>query len=240
MQQQTGTSAGVTDAADDVADRLAALLLDRFGTVDRPVVVAVGGPGGTGKTTLALRLRERLPDAAVLRLDDYKTARALRKEQGIYGAHPSANRMALVAEHLGLLRAGVAFEKPVYVAADGEATCTERYLPRRFNLVDGEVATYHVFRGLVDFSIFVDAHWRTQLETRLTRDIDERGYTPEKAIATFLHSNLREYAEHGAESRTWADVGLHRHPGGAMEILWVRGEAPPPGLGSTSHAGSKA
>ena len=66
-----------------------------------------------------------------------------------------------------------------------------------------------VVLGLDDFSIFIDAHWRTQLHTRIERDILERGYTPRKAIETFLHSNLLEFETYGASSKNWADVHLH-------------------------------
>ena len=44
---------------------------------------------------------------------------------------------------------------------------------------------------------------------RVNRDINERGYTPKKAIAAFLYSNLHEFAEYGEESRKWADVHIH-------------------------------
>ncbi|MFW6457019.1 MAG: dihydrodipicolinate synthase family protein, partial [Planctomycetota bacterium] len=49
---------------------------------------------------------------------------------------------------------------------------------------------------------------RTQLKTRLERDMDDRNYSLDKAVATFLHSNLREFNEHGAESKNWSDIHL--------------------------------
>ncbi|MCP3966166.1 MAG: hypothetical protein GY750_04340 [Lentisphaerae bacterium] len=56
--------------------------------------------------------------------------------------------------------------------------------------------------------IFIDSDWRTQLKTRITRDIHDRKYTEEKAIATFLQSNLREFRQFGAESKKWSDVHI--------------------------------
>ena len=76
-------------------------------------------------------------------------------------------------------------------------------------MIDGEISTYGEFHDLIDFSVFLDSDWKTQLTTRITRDVQERNYTEEKAIATFLQSNLREFAEHGAESKRWADVHLY-------------------------------
>ncbi len=99
-----------------LAEVIRSALTDRPG----PLLIAVGGPGGTGKSTLAGRLRERLGDAAVLRLDDYKTSRADRRKAGIFGPHPDANKMALIAEHLRELRRNQAFDKPVYDPAIGD------------------------------------------------------------------------------------------------------------------------
>jgi uridine kinase len=195
-----------------------------FADAPGPVLIAIGGPGGTGKTTFARKLARRLGDAGVLRLDDYKTARAVRREAGIFGPHPEANKMELIAEHLGRLRRNEAISKPVYDSSTGDAGETETYRPARFNLIDGEVATYRQFRDLVSFAMFIDSHWRTQLATRLGRDLDERDYTPEKALATFLHSNLREFGDHGAESKNWADVHLFCHDDYRLELESISGE----------------
>lgn len=196
-------------AARRPTEELVAEILCRvFAEETGPVLVAIGGPGGTGKSTFARHLAEALPDAAVLGLDHYKTPRQARREAEIFGPHPEANKMGLIARHLRAIRHGESIERPVYDGAVGEAQHTETYAPAHFNLIDGEVATYGDFHDLVDFSIFIDSDWRTQLETRLGRDLDERDYSLDKAVATFLHSNLREFTEHGAESKNWADLHL--------------------------------
>jgi len=87
-------------------------------------------------------------------------------------------------------------------------TITEFYETKRFTILDGEISTYRQFRDYVDFAISIDSDLQTQLNTRLNRDIKERKYTYEKAIATFLHSNLLEFREFGAESKNWADIHL--------------------------------
>lgn len=201
-------------AEEAVARILRAVFAGRPG----PVTVAIGGPGGTGKTAFARNLAHRLGDAAVLALDDYKEPRAYRRQAGIFGPHPRANKMELIADHLARVRRVEAFDKPVYDSSIGDAGRSETYRPARFNLAEGEVSTYPRFRGLVDFAVFIDADLRTQLATRLGRDIEQRNYTREKALATFLHSNLQEFPAFGAEGKAWADACLFCRPDYRLEI----------------------
>jgi uridine kinase len=190
-----------------VENLISKLLLQLF--PGKCAVIAVGGPGGTGKSTFTSKLAELLPDSTILYLDDYKTPRAERYGQNLFGAHPKANKMNEVQEHVSCLKEGKSFNKPVYNAENGTTDTTIHFTPGRFNLLDGEISTYREFRDIVDFAIFIDSDWQTQLNTRITRDIEERKYSEEKAIATFLQSNLREFRKYGAESKNWADIHLY-------------------------------
>lgn len=192
-----------------VHEALAGLLRRMFQGRPLPVMIAVGGPGGIGKSTLAAKLAAALDEACVLTLDDYKTSRAERAERKLFGPHPEANRLTMLRAHLGTLRAGQPVDKPVYCRQQGVASQTVTLSPGRYVIAEGEVATYRELHDLFDFSIYIDAHWRTQLHTRLNRDIEERGYSPRKAIETFLYSNLLEFETYGAASKNWADVHVH-------------------------------
>ncbi|MBN2784168.1 MAG: dihydrodipicolinate synthase family protein, partial [Pontiellaceae bacterium] len=159
-----------------------------------------------------------------LRLDDYKTSRAFRAERNIFGPHPEANKLELLRDHLASLKAGRTFRRPLYNKETGEATDSTPYEPARFNVLDGEIATYRELRELVDFSIFIDSDWKTQLATRVERDVEDRGYDREKAIATFLQSNLREFSEYGAESKKWSDMHIYCDDEYHLEIESVADE----------------
>ena len=82
--------------------------------------------------------------------------------------------MELLRDHLAEMKAGRTFRRPLYDPQTGEATNSTPYEPARFNILDGEIATYGELRDWVDFSIFIDSDWKTQLATRVERDVGER------------------------------------------------------------------
>ncbi len=193
-------------AAPPAEEALAGALKKHFRDGADPVLIAVGGPGGTGKTSFAVRLGEALGGAGVLSLDDYKTPRKQRAEKNIYGPHPDANDMALIRLHLGSLRRGESINKPVYCRKRGMTRLTEEFHPGRFVIAEGETACYQYFSGLFDVTLFIDSDLQTQLNTRFERDIRERGYTPQKAGAAFIYSNLIEFPRYGACGAERADI----------------------------------
>jgi uridine kinase len=175
-----------------------------------PFLVAIGGPGGSGKSTFAKKLSSQLkPHSRVLPLDEYKTPRRLRAKLNVFGPHPQANEMALMEKHVQCLSEGKHFDRPVYDKKLGRIHSKKSFRPRRITIVEGEVATFKPFRPYTHLSIFIDAHWKTLLKTRINRDITERGYDKEKAITTFLHSNLKEFQQYGADSKKHADIHIY-------------------------------
>ena len=173
-----------------------------------PYIVAIGGAGGCGKSHFTKLIHSQIPESSFLQLDHYKTPRTERYPNKIFGAHPEANRMSLIKNSLINLKEGRSIEIPQYCNTLGRATATKTFTASKIIFVDGEISTYDELRELFDFTIFIDSSWKTQLQTRVNRDIEVRGYTPEKAIETFLHSNLYEFKEFGLHTRELVDLVL--------------------------------
>lgn len=190
---------------------LSVILQKLYSDNPAPVLIAIGGPGGTGKSTFAEKLASRLPGCNILSLDNYKTSRQDRLKKKLSGPHPDANQIELLKKHLSLIRSGKPVDVPVYCRKKGDTGSYYSYKPEKLNLIEGEISTYIQFRKFIDFSIFIDSDIKTQLKTRLTRDVDIRGYSYEKAIHTFLASNLVEFSRYGSKSKIYADVHLYCH-----------------------------
>lgn len=176
-----------------------------------PLVVGIGGPGGSGKSTLTRWLLDHMRGVSELSLDDFRLSRNVRKQNGKYGSHPDGNDLRRLEAALEHLRAGGEVRQPVFDREKGEVIRTDVLPAGRIVLADGEIAAHKQLRPHFDRLILVEAHWRTQLNTRLTRDLRERGCGLEKAIHIFLESNLRDYPEFSTGAREEADILLYRN-----------------------------
>ena len=134
----------------------------------------------------------------------------MRPAHGRYGSHPDGNDLPRLKAALEAARGGRTVRQPVFDSKAGRALETVALPPARFVVADGEIAAHAEMRGDFDYLILVRAHWRTQLNTRLTRDMRERGCSLEKAIDIFLQSNLRDYPAHVVDAAQ-ADVVLYRN-----------------------------
>lgn len=191
------------------------LLHEASATLGRPVLIGIGGPGGSGKSSFSHKLSRHLDDVQLLPLDDYRKARHERPP-GIYGSHPSGNRLDLLSTHLDDARNSRSFLRPVFSRESGAAINTEAVPPARFIIADGEIAAHRELRELFDLRILVLADWSLQWKARIGRDRSERSCSLRKAITLFVLSNLRDYPRHAAGSRRDADLILRRSRSGRL------------------------
>ncbi len=153
----------------------------------RPIMLAVGGDSGTGKSTLTRGL-ERIFGAAriaTVDLDDYHSLdRAQRAAVGLSALDPRASNFAAMEEDLWALREGRAIEKPVYNHANGTFGAPTRAEPKEILIVNGLFPLFtRALRSLFDITVWVEPEPELRPAWKIQRDTRERGYVESEVRA---------------------------------------------------------
>ena len=147
-------------------------------------IIGVAGPSSSGKSELARQLAERLPGTAIVSLDSYYRGMEeipLEERKKVNFDHPDSLDWELLHEHLVAIANGRAFDEPVYSFADYARTAdTRRIEPSEFLIVEGLFVLYWPeLRKMLDTKVYVQTDPVVCFERRLSRDVAERGRTPE-------------------------------------------------------------
>ena len=180
----------------------------------RPLIIAVVGGTGSGKTTVASAIHEAVGLGAVL-LDQDAYSRdlsdlTLDERRKVNFDHPDSIDTELLAYHLEQLAAGHAIDKPTYdFAAHTRAAESLRVEPREVIIVEGILLLADArLRDLFDIRIFVDVGDDVRFIRRLLRDTRERGRTMENVIQQYLTTVRPMHLEFVEPSKRYADVIL--------------------------------
>ena len=199
-----------------------------------PLVIGLAGGTGSGKTTVATVIRQRVGadriayvphDAYYLSLADFPSGDGSL----VNWDHPAALDTDLMINHIKALKSGRAIDLPVYdFTAYSRTERTARVEPQPIILVEGILLFAEPnLRPVFDVKIFVDTDADIRFIRRLQRDIAERGRTVESVIQQYLATVRPMHLEFVEPSKRYADVIFPE--GGynevAMEMVVARIEA---------------
>ena len=179
----------------------------------KTIIIGIGGGTGSGKTSLAKGILAEYGEGevAVIEQDSYYNdlSYILYKERVDQNYdHPDSIDIDLFESHLQQLLDGKTIEIPTYdfsthVRMDKTTPITQHHVI----VVEGILALhYPQLRKLFTIRIFVDTPADIRFIRRLTRDIHERGRTPESVNKQYL-STVRPMHEQFVEpSKYYADL----------------------------------
>jgi len=199
-----------------------------------PLVIGIAGGSGSGKTTVAQAILQRVgPDRIAFLQHDYyyKDRSQLPPAQSaeVNFDHPNSLETELLIQHIAALRAGKAVAVPIYdFSTDSRTGQTFTIQPCRVILVEGIlIFTESELRKMFDVKIFVDTDADLRLIRRLERDIKERHRTVESIIKQYQRTVRPMHLEFVEPSKRYADVIIPE--GGfntaALDMLAARVEA---------------
>ena len=147
-------------------------------------IIGVAGPSSSGKSELAKQLVQRLPGTSIVSLDSYYRGMEeipLEERKKVNFDHPDSLDWELLHEHLLAIARGRAFDEPVYSFADYAPTAeTRRIEPTGFLIVEGLFVLYWPeLRAMLDTKVYVQTDPGVCYHRRLTRDVAERGRSPQ-------------------------------------------------------------
>lgn len=181
--------------------------------VKPPLVIGVAGGSGSGKTTVANVILERVGAHRIAYLPHdayYKDLSNLHPHQRaeINFDHPNSLDTHLLIYHVQQLRDGQPIELPIYDFTTHTRTArTIPIQPHRVIIVEGILIFGEVrLRELFDVKIFVDTDADLRFIRRLHRDITERGRTTESVIQQYLATVRPMHLEFVEPSKRYADV----------------------------------
>jgi uridine kinase len=178
-----------------------------------PVVVGIAGGTGSGKTTVANVILNRVGahNIAYIPHDAYYKDLAdlpIAQRQLINFDHPNSLDTPLLIEHLRELKKWQSIEIPIYdFKTHTRTTQTNQIKPQVVVIVEGIlIFAEAALRELFDVKIFVDTDPDIRFIRRLQRDIVERGRTTDSVIHQYLSTVRPMHLEFVEPSKRYADV----------------------------------
>jgi len=179
----------------------------------RPIVIAVAGGTGSGKTTVAKEILERVGAQHIAYIPHdayYRDLSHLSPDERaqVNFDHPDSLETKLLVEHLRALRDGQAVEIPIYDFTTHTRTPhTRRVELAPVILVEGILVFVEPeLRELFDVKLYVDSDADVRFIRRLRRDIIERGRTVESVCEQYLATVRPMHLEFVEPSKRYADV----------------------------------
>jgi uridine kinase len=177
------------------------------------VLVGIAGGTGSGKTSLATKIRERVgEDRCLLIAQDsyYKdgSTQSPAAQASINYDHPDAFDTSLLVEDLRDLKAG----RPVPCLTYDHSTYSRRVLPDALTpkpvvLLEGIlILAEEPLRRLMDIRLFIDTDADVRILRRLNRDILERGRSFPSVTRQYLESVRPMHLEFVEPSKRYADL----------------------------------
>ncbi|NKB89080.1 MAG: uridine kinase [Acidobacteria bacterium] len=180
---------------------------------DRPLIIGIAGGSGSGKTTIAEALAEKIgPDNCAHILHDAYYHRLshlpMEDRERVNYDHPDSLETELLVEHLHALLHGAAVDVPRYdFAAHDRAEDTTPTKPKPVILLEGVLALAEpTLRDLMDLKIYVDTAADLRFMRRLERDIADRGRTRESVYEQYLATVRPMHIEFVEPSKSHADL----------------------------------
>ncbi len=176
------------------------------------VLIGIAGGTGSGKTTLAKRLKEDFHNDVLLLCQDYyyKSHNDLSYEERrkLNFDHPNAFDTDLLIEQLTSLKNHQPIHRPVYSFIEHDRLDETIYEEaKRVIILEGILIFENAkLRELMDIKVFVDTDADIRFARRLVRDIHERGRDIDSVVEQYINTVKPMHEAFIEPSKKHADI----------------------------------
>ena len=150
-----------------LVEKISALLSARPAA---PVLVALDGRCGSGKTTLAAQLAQQFPQSIVVHTDDFYLPPADRVAGWEHIPCANMDLKRLRAEVLTPARAGLAVPYRAYSCREGAYLPRQLFAPQPLVLVEGSYSHHPALADCYDLKVFVTCSREEQASRLMARE----------------------------------------------------------------------
>lgn len=187
-------------------------------------LIGIAGGTGSGKTTVALNIKEKIgEEILILDMDSYYKDHSnlpFEERLKINYDHPDAFDIPLLKKHIENLLEGNEIKKPIYSFV--EYVRLKEYeivKPQRIIILEGIFALfYEELRNLMDIKIYVDTDPDIRLIRRILRDTKERGRTLDSVIKQYTEVVRPMHIQFVEPTKRFADIII---PEGGFNVVAI-------------------
>ena len=192
------------------------------------LIIGIAGGSGSGKTTVARKITEKIHDhVVVVSQDSYYKDQShlpLEERQALNFDHPNAIDWDLLVQNVRALKEGKDVEQPVYsyITCSRSTTETVHISPAPIIIVEGIlIFNCPELVNELDITVFVDADDDDRLMRVIARDIRERGKDVEWVMDRYNKTVKPMYLQFIEPSKRVADIIVPQggHNRVAIQIL---------------------
>lgn len=179
-----------------------------------PVIIGIAGGTGSGKTTVARGIYDRVGRDRIEWISHdsyYRNFEGLSAEERhrINFDHPDSLETELLVRHLDVLIKGSSVDVPVYDFTTHSRKLDESHhvQPRKVLIVEGIlILAEPELRKRIDIKLFVDTPADIRFVRRLMRDIRSRGRSLESVVEQYVTTVRPMHEEFVEPSKRYADL----------------------------------
>lgn len=189
-------------------------------------VIGITGGSGSGKSTIARKIREVVSEFVFIPQDNYYNSASFISNENITAYnfdHPDAFDTDLLVSHLKDLKEGRSVQMPQYDFVHHRRK--DEYLEvhaKPLVIIEGLMILYDKrVRDLIDLKLYVDTPDDIRFIRRLQRDISERGRTVQSVITQYIDVARPGHFNFIEPTKEYADIIIPEggHNENALKVL---------------------